>query len=75
MPDHFIDGIAISHEPGHRTIDLVGTIGILVGQEIRDDHAALHIETDVKLLPATAFPTMLGSAPFTLPKDLQSRAV
>ena len=42
---------------------------------MRDDHAALRIEADMKLLPATTFLAMLGPTPFALAVNLQSRAV
>lgn len=65
---------AIRHEPVDRAIslsqdfiDLVGVSGILVGQEMRHDHAALRIEAEVKFLPAATFLAMLGPVPFAWP--------
>ncbi len=85
-PDRVIDRVAIirtiRHEPVDRTvnlsqdvIDLIGIPGILIGQKMRDDHAALRIEADMQFLPATTFLAMLGPTPFALAVNLQSRAI
>ena len=53
----------------------IGIPGILIGQKMRDDHAALRIEADMQFLPAATFLAMLGPTPFALAVNLQSRAV